>query len=87
MFRPPAALTVDTAASVLESGMRAVAGGQVEIDLGELSAFDSAAVSSMLAWQRAAQAKGHTLHFVNVPANLRGLIELYGVNGLLAVSS
>ncbi|HVL77559.1 MAG TPA: STAS domain-containing protein [Noviherbaspirillum sp.] len=83
MFRPPLTLTVNNAGLALEAGLRAIEEGQTEIDLGELAAVDSAAVATLLAWQRAARARGAALRFANVPANLLGLAALYGVDELL----
>jgi phospholipid transport system transporter-binding protein len=48
-----------------------------------LTAVDSAAVATLLAWQRAALERGSALRFTNLPANLQSLIELYGVADLL----
>jgi phospholipid transport system transporter-binding protein len=41
-------------------------------------------VAALLAWQRAARAKGAVLNFVNLPPSLQSLVQLYGVDGLLA---
>ena len=83
MFRPAHTLTVNNAPAVLEAGLRAIAEGQMEIDLRELTAVDSAAVATLLAWQRAAHSLDKTLTFRNLPANLQSLAELYGVTALL----
>jgi phospholipid transport system transporter-binding protein len=87
MFRPVLALDMNTAPAVLEAGLRAIASGQTEIDLGELTAVDSAAVATLLAWQRAAQGQSKTLAFRNLPANLQSLADLYGVTALLQAHS
>jgi len=87
MFRPGPTLTVNNAKTVLEAGLRALASGQAAIDLAELSAVDSAAVATLLAWQRAARRQGRTLAFVNLPVNLQSLAELYGVADLLHLVS
>lgn len=87
MYRPPLTLTVNNAALALAAGSRAIAQGQREIDLAGISAVDSAAVATLLAWQRAAQAKGIALRFTNSPANLRSLADLYGVTALLNVDA
>jgi phospholipid transport system transporter-binding protein len=84
MFRPSHSLTVGNAKVTLEEGLRAIAGGETEIDLGDVVAVDSAAVATLLAWQCAALNQGLTLHFSSLPANLASLIDLYGVTELLA---
>lgn len=76
-------LTFNNAQTVLETGLRAIAEGQAEFDLAEVTAVDSAAVATMLAWQRAACKAGRTLAFRNLPSNLQSLIQLYGVGELL----
>ncbi|SDY04412.1 phospholipid transport system transporter-binding protein [Collimonas sp. OK242] len=84
MFRPSHSLTVGNAKGTLEEGLRAIAGGETEIDLSEVVAVDSAAVATLLAWQCAALNQGLTLHFSSLPANLESLIDLYGVTELLS---
>ncbi len=83
MFRPTLTLTVNNAKTALEAGLRAIEAGQTEIDLAQLTAVDSAAVAPLLAWQRAAQARGRTLAFTHLPANLQSLVQLYGADHLL----
>ena len=85
-YRPALTLTVLNAPSVLEAGLRAIADGQTEIDLAELTAVDSSAVATMLAWQRAARKSGKSLVFRNLPANLQSLVNLYDVDELLQTS-
>jgi phospholipid transport system transporter-binding protein len=87
MFRPTLTLTVNNAKTALDAGLRAIESGQTEIDLAQLTAVDSAAVATLLAWRRAAQAQGHTLRFRNLPANLQSLAQLYGVADLLQPAS
>jgi phospholipid transport system transporter-binding protein len=84
MFRPSHSLTVNNAKLALEAGLRAIAGGETEIDLGDVVAVDSAAVATLLAWQCAALNQGLSLHFSGLPANLESLIDLYGVTNLLS---
>lgn len=83
MFRPTLTLTVNNAKTALEAGLHAIASGQTEIDLAQLTAVDSAAVATLLAWQRAALERGAVLTFINLPDNLLSLIALYGVSDLL----
>jgi phospholipid transport system transporter-binding protein len=87
MFQPTLTLTVDNANIALDEGLRAIEGGQTEIDLAQLTVVDSAGVATLLAWQRAAHAQHRTLHFQNLPASMRSLAELYGVSDLLYSAS
>jgi phospholipid transport system transporter-binding protein len=83
MFQPAESLNLGNAKASLEAGLQAIASGQTEVDLSRLSLVDSSAVAVLLAWRRAAQAKGAMLHFRHVPSNLQSLIDLYGVDSLL----
>ncbi|HEY0845397.1 MAG TPA: STAS domain-containing protein [Noviherbaspirillum sp.] len=83
MYRPTETLTVQNAQTALNDGLRAIADGQTYFDLAGLTLVDSAAVATMLAWQRAARSKGKSLLLINIPPNLQSLIDLYGVTGLL----
>lgn len=76
-------LTVVNAKEVLALGLAAIEAGQDTLDLGNLEAVDSGAVSVMLAWRRAAQKAGQPLHLKNLPPNLTSLTKLYGVCDLL----
>lgn len=83
MFRPTLTLTVNNAQAALEAGLSAIEGGQTEIDLAQLTAVDSAAVATLVAWRRAALKRGSQLTFRNPPASLQSLAELYDVADLL----
>ena len=87
MFSPALTLTVTNASTMLEDGLRAIEAGQTVIDFAKVSAVDSAAVATMLAWRRGAQQRGRTLSFINVPDNLQSLVILYGVADLLQTAS
>jgi len=53
------------------------------IDFAGITGVDSAAVALLLDWRRMAAARGKTLAFTNLPANLLALAELYGVAELI----
>lgn len=80
-------LTVTNAKSALEQGLDAIKSGQTVFDLRNVQAVDSAAVSVMLTWQRAAQDAGVVLDVKNLPTNLQNLTKLYGVCALVGGSS
>lgn len=84
MFQPGASLTFDNAKTALDAGLQAIAGGQADIDFSNLVTVDSAAVATILAWQRVSSAKAVSLSFRNIPANLLSLISLYDVTALIA---
>jgi phospholipid transport system transporter-binding protein len=71
--------------AVLAEGARVLKGPSLTLDLAGVTEVDSTAVSLLLEWRRAAQREKRTMDFVNYPANLKSLIQLYGVTELLAV--
>jgi phospholipid transport system transporter-binding protein len=77
------ALTFSAGHAALDHGYAAIAAGESEFDLGGVKAADSTAIALMLAWQRKAHGVGQRLSFINVPARVRALARLYGVDGLL----
>ncbi len=87
MFKASESVTTKNAKIVLEAGLAAIASGQSEFDLTDVKRIDSAAVAVLLAWQRAANVKKVALQLHNLPANLRSLMGLYGVDTLLHCSS
>ena len=77
-------VTIASVRSLLEAGERALTGSEVTVDLAGVTEVDSTAVSLLLEWRRQAAAAGRSIQYVNLPANLRSLAELYGVTELLA---
>jgi len=77
------ALTFQNAPAALEQGCAALAAGETVFDLGGVQSADSSALALMLAWERRARAQGRNLKFVNVPANVDALAQLYGVQELI----
>jgi phospholipid transport system transporter-binding protein len=76
-------LTFETIPAVLEESAQYAARPdlpeKLTIDFAEVTDVDSAAVALLLDWRRMAMKRGKTLVFVNLPANLLELAELYGV--------
>ena len=85
MYLANLSLTMQESRAALESGLRAIEAGETSIDLAAATAMDSTGVAIMLAWQRAAQARGARLEFHNLPPVLVSLAALYGVEDLLLV--
>jgi len=73
------------AGELLRLGQAAVAGGENEVDLGAVSECDSSLLACVLAWRRAAQARGAVLVVRNAPENLGRIAHLYGVEELALV--
>ena len=76
-------VTLANVGEVLAEGRRLLADGAATVDLAEVSELDSSALALLLAWLREARAAGRTLAFANVPAALRTIARLYGVEALL----
>lgn len=70
-------------ADVKKSMIEAIDAGCQEIDLSEIKQVDSSFLSALLSAKRYAAHKGQPLHFVNVPASVTSLAQLYGVTELL----
>jgi phospholipid transport system transporter-binding protein len=75
------------AASLLQLGEAAIGSGDSRFDLSAVKRCDSSAVALLLAWQRAAHARGQHLELEGVPASLCSLASLYGVNSLISCPS
>ena len=76
-------VTQDNVGAVLEEGSRVFIAQVVTVDLAGVTEVDSTAVSLLLEWRRTALREKRTIGYVNYPANLKSLIELYGVSELL----
>lgn len=80
-------LTIETVPEVFESGLRHLAEEGLLVDMTQVEAVDSAAVSMLLGWSRAAQRNGRTLRVSGLPADLISLATLYGVADMLPQQS
>ncbi len=80
-------LSFDTIPQVLEESAAYAARTdlpeRLTIDFAGIAGVDSSAVALLLDWRRMAVRRGKTLVFVNLPANLIALAELYGVAELI----
>jgi phospholipid transport system transporter-binding protein len=84
-FRLPDSVRYDNVLAVREAGERALdeAPDGVEFSLAPLRESNSVVVALLLAWVRHARARSKSIRFVEVPADLRNIIELYGVTEIL----
>lgn len=83
-FDSGATLTHASANAALAAGLQRIAAGAKGVDCAPLAQFDSSALAVLLAWQRAAQARGAAFEIVNLPAGLASLAQAYGVDTLLS---
>ncbi|CAB3806835.1 STAS domain-containing protein [Paraburkholderia caffeinilytica] len=82
-FESGATLTHESAKAALEAGLQRIAAGANGVDCAPLAQFDSSALAVLLAWTRAAQARGIAFEIVNLPAGLASLAQAYGVDTLV----
>lgn len=87
MYQATFPLTMQEASAALAEGLRAIEAGETSIDLATATAVDSAGVAILLAWRRAALARGAKFEFHNLPPVLCSLAALYGVEDLLSLDS
>ncbi len=76
-------VTLEHAVSLLAQGNGLFTGQQVVVDLAAVTEVDSSALSLLLEWRREAGRNGRSIRYLNLPANLKSLAELYGVTELL----
>lgn len=78
-----ASISNDNAVALLGAGVEAIRRGDADFDLSAVRHVDSSAVALLLAWQREAQARGARLTFSGLPAAVKSLATLYGVDELI----
>ncbi|HEV3104882.1 MAG TPA: STAS domain-containing protein [Trinickia sp.] len=83
-FASGTTLTFASATSALAAGLARVEAGASGVDCTPLAQFDSSALAVLLAWKRAAAARGVAFDIVNLPAGLASLAEVYGVDAFIA---
>jgi len=76
-------ITVDNVVALLAQGNGLFTAPQVMIDLSAVTEVDSSALSLLLEWRREAGRNRRAVRYLNLPANLKSLAQLYGVTELL----
>lgn len=76
-------VTLRNAAALRPEGVRLLEGGDAVVDLSGVTEVDSAAISLLLEWCRAAAAAGRSIRFEHPSGNLHSLATLYNVHELL----
>ena len=79
-------VTIDNVAAITQRGMALFDRHHWVIDLHKVTEVDSAIISMLLEWLRAARQGGYRLQFINMPASLESLIQLYGIVELIPVA-
>lgn len=80
-------LTIATVPALFETGLQHLASEDLLVDFSQVEAVDSAAVSMLLGWLRAAQRSQRALRVTGLPDALLSLADLYGVTELLPQQS
>lgn len=81
-----APLTMENSRRLLAAGCSALQPGEQVFDFAAVSEADSSAIVIMLGWLRAAEKARASVRFVNIPAGVVSLAELYGVSELLPLA-
>jgi len=76
-------ITVDNVVALLAQGNGLFSAPQVTVDLAAVTEVDSSALSLLLEWRREAGRNRRAVRYLNLPANLKSLAQLYGVTELL----
>lgn len=79
-------LTFATAHSALKTGLAAFVpsrGAQIEVDLSEVGASDSAGLAVLIEWLGWARRNARELRFASVPETLRAIARISELDGLL----
>ena len=91
VLAPTGALSFETLPAVLEQSERYAARDDIPdcltIDFSAVTGVDSSAVALLLEWRRQAADRGKRLEYVNLPATLLALAQLYGVADLIQASA
>ena len=80
-------LNMDTVPALYATGLRRLSGEDLLVDFSRVESVDSAAVSMLLGWERAAQRAERALRVTGLPEDLLSLARLYGVDKLLPQQS
>jgi phospholipid transport system transporter-binding protein len=81
---PEGPITLEQAVAMRLAGEAALDEGCRAMDLGAVEQVDSSALSVLLAWRRHALKREVALELRNLPSSIQSLIDLYGVNELIA---
>lgn len=79
----PGDVTMETVPALVAQGLQHLSKQDLLVDMSQTQTLDSAALSMLLTWQRAAQRQQRTLQIASLPVNLLSLAQLYGVEELL----
>lgn len=76
-------VVIATASELLATSKNLTLNAETTIDFAQVTDIDTATISLILEWKRRAQRDNQTIKLVNLPANLKSLTQLYGVDNLI----
>ena len=76
-------LNIETVPELFDKGLLYLSEGDLRVDFSQVKTVDSAAISMLLGWKRAAQRYKRSVQVIGWPADLLSLAKLYGVDGML----
>jgi phospholipid transport system transporter-binding protein len=76
-------VVIGTVPAILASSKSLPIAVDTMVDFAKVNNIDTSAISLILEWKRRAQQEKQALKFVNLPANLISLTQLYGVAELI----
>lgn len=86
-FRLSGALTFETVPELLDRSRKLLPFERaLEIDLTGVDRIDSAGLALLIEWLRLAAAHGQTIAFRQAPAQMRDLVRVSGLDGVLPLS-
>lgn len=80
------AVTIDGVVALTKQGIALLDDRFLTIDLEKVTEVDSTVISMLLEWLRAMRKCEQSLQFINIPENVKSLIQLYGVTEIIPVS-
>lgn len=80
-------VTMETVSKLYSNGLQSQGATLLVVDMAQVEAVDSSAVSLMLSWLRESRRSNINLCFTHVPDNLLSLAKLYGVAESLPLCS
>ena len=76
-------VVIDTASALLEASKILPITENTKIDFSGVTNIDTSTISLIFEWRRRAQKENQSIQFVNLPANLNSLMQLYGVADII----
>jgi phospholipid transport system transporter-binding protein len=76
-------VVINTASALLDASKLLTLGPNTKIDFSGVTNIDTSTISLIFEWKRRAQKENQSIQFVNLPANLNSLTQLYGVNEMI----